>query len=454
MPSRGFLGIDWGTHSSKWCYQDASGQVVVGGMWDSHVWRLEDQLAMFTMDRRFEGPQGEEALKRKLIQDPDQPFWGGERPKLRATLGEGVVFSLLVLLLDARRVLSAKGIQLSDRLTVRFSHPNWIESASINALRCYRDAAVVALGGLRGSLQAIFEDDGCKASIEGLREFVNSQQGIVSSLPSFPKEYDHSSYVGCLTGTRDDCAWEFVFESCAAGFPYLLEEEPEEYERPESASQLSVRKLLVVDIGAGSTDAGYMLRTVQVRSGRPLLVWLPPSAALDRAGRWLTERILADWAQSGRRATFAEAELYKTGGGSEWQAKPFVGEWCQAISAHVGHYAAGIPDSDRLPVSPPLELVATGGSTAVEPVKASLRVAVAGALKSRGFSPGLCEKTRLVDVTTSVLAGRGYRPVQVAQLAVALGASSPRLTELKYYPDGLLSGEEMVERLIGGRVQS
>src|SRR5207253_45792 len=112
-----------------------------------------------------------------------------------------------------------------------------------------------------------------------------------------------------------------------AGFPYLLEGDAEEYEKPKSDVSLSVRKILVVDIGAGSTDAGYMLRTVQVKSGKPLLVWLPPSAALDKAGRWLTDHILADWAQSGRGKTITEAELYKTSGSTDWYRKPFVDEW-------------------------------------------------------------------------------------------------------------------------------
>lgn len=90
---KGFIGVDWGTHSSKWCYQNSRNEVIIGGIWDSRVWRNNDQLELYVMDRRYEGARGEEALKGKLIHDPDQPFWHGERPRLGVSLGEAIVFS-------------------------------------------------------------------------------------------------------------------------------------------------------------------------------------------------------------------------------------------------------------------------------------------------------------------------------------------------------------------------
>jgi hypothetical protein len=92
--------------------------------------------------------------------------------------------------------------------------------------------------------------------------------------------------------------------------------------------------------------------------------------------------------------------------------------------------------------------VVTGGSSAVEPVKHAIRESVVKALKGRKFPPALCDKTELLQVAAGPLGGHRYRQAQVAQLAVALGASSPRLSELKYYPDGLLSGPDMVKRII------
>src|SRR5712691_4571730 len=98
-----FLGIDWGTHSSKWAFQTDSGNPVIGSMWDSSVCRLDDSLHIFTLDRGFQDPRRAVALKRTLIQDPDSPFWEGPRGKLRVTLGEGVGFGIICVLLEGKR---------------------------------------------------------------------------------------------------------------------------------------------------------------------------------------------------------------------------------------------------------------------------------------------------------------------------------------------------------------
>ncbi len=97
----GFLGLDWGTHSSKWAFQQPGLNPFVGPIWDSAVSLNGTDLTMHTLDQRNQDPSREVALKRKLIQDPDQPFWEGPRPKLGVTLGESVVFSIFCLLLDA-----------------------------------------------------------------------------------------------------------------------------------------------------------------------------------------------------------------------------------------------------------------------------------------------------------------------------------------------------------------
>src|SRR5260370_23765302 len=137
-----FLGIDWGTHSSKWVYQNGirSGTPVIGEIWDSGVTRVAGSLAWFPLEQRVRDVNREIGLKRKLIQDPDQSFWEGPRPKLGVTLGEAVVFSVLALLVDAERVLVRRRVSLrSAPLTIRFSHPNWIEETNIRALQCFRD---------------------------------------------------------------------------------------------------------------------------------------------------------------------------------------------------------------------------------------------------------------------------------------------------------------------------
>src|ERR1700730_8928093 len=108
-----YLGIDWGTHSSKWAFQSDASSPVIGPIWDSSVCRIDGYLQMFTLDQRHQDAGREVALKRKLIQDPDQSFWEGTRPKLGTTLGEAIVFSILTLLLDADKTLAAKRKGLS-----------------------------------------------------------------------------------------------------------------------------------------------------------------------------------------------------------------------------------------------------------------------------------------------------------------------------------------------------
>src|SRR5207245_1110851 len=73
--------------------------------------------------------------------------------------------------------------------------------------------------------------------------------------------------------------WRYIGESCAAGLPYLrstrVKEEP---------GLPGLRKLLVVDVGAGSTDIGYMIKTVEKETGRELVHYLPPAGVCTVAG--------------------------------------------------------------------------------------------------------------------------------------------------------------------------
>lgn len=435
---QGFLGIDWGTHSSKWVYQTRSGSPIIGEIWDSGVSKIDDCLAWFRLDERVGDANREIGLKRKLIQDPDQSFWEGTRPKIGVTLGESTVFSILALLHDAECVVSRRGQSLrSTELTVRFSHPNWIEESNIAALRCFRDAAVLALKIFLDS--APETGDGLRFPIARLRSAVEHERKQSPSLAEFPKKYVHSQFERCLKGKLRSAEWELIFESCAAGFPYLIEGERDIFE--DEITKLNVnrriRKILVVDVGAGSTDVGYLVRTVRPPDARkvmrPLLIWLPAANALEIAGRWLTDKILADLKHQGRPVTLFEAEQLKIHQGS-WVDKPYVKEWYGLISDHVGDYAWSIRDEVCLPRQPALEVVITGGSSAVEPMRSAVTQRVTQFLRNRGIATGVHS---LHSAALRSIAP-GYREVQIAQLAVALGASDPNLSQLKAYPEGML----------------
>lgn len=435
-----YLGVDWGTHSSKWCYQDSNGTVVIGGIWDSRVWRTGDSLAMFPLSRRYSGDHGVAALKRKLIHDPGQAFWTGERSDIQATLGEAVVFSLATLLLDAAAKLRASGIELSkaEKLKVRFSHPNWITREAVPALQCYRDAAVMALTVTKSGLADAVENDGLLVPLVTLKRLIGERRPHALKLETFPREYEYKAYRKCATGVDDGVGWEFVFESAAAGFPFIAEMEPDLFAGDTSSTDAKFRKVLVIDIGAGSTDAGYMLRTIRLdprthQPIEPILIWMPAAAALDMAGTWLTDQIHADWYQQGRNATRTEAEDYKTSGVTDWYSKPYVTKWCEDIASHVAHYVSQVRDTTRLPHKPFLELVVTGGSSAVTPVKACLLDGVKNALLRREIGAGVVDGTQVIQPYLAAFAQGGYSDTQMAQLAVSLGASHPRMVDLTHY---------------------
>jgi len=169
-------------------------------MWDSSVCRLDDSLHIFTLDRGFQDPRRAVALKRTLIQDPDSPFWEGPRGKLRVTLGEAVVFSILSLLLDAQRILTARDKSLfqDGSLVIRFSHPNWISEDTVRALGRFRDAAVVAMSIFLKAIRHKIEPQEISISVDALRKAVQRHRSAADKLIQFPLQYVHREYL------RDD----------------------------------------------------------------------------------------------------------------------------------------------------------------------------------------------------------------------------------------------------------
>jgi len=150
--------------------------------------------------------------------------------------------------------------------------------------------------------------------------------------------------------------WRFIVESGAAGIPYLRV-----MQLPRQRGIGGLGKLLVVDVGAGSTDVGYMLRTTNLESGEPIFYHLRPAPAFPIAGNQLTEDLLKHYRAQNRRMGYREAEAQKTSGTS-WCNLPFVRAWRKQICDHVETYVLGIPDDRWLPVEKPLNVVVTGGS--------------------------------------------------------------------------------------------
>src|SRR5262249_56600515 len=118
---------------------------------------------------------------------------------------------------------------------------------------------------------------------------------------------------------------------------------------------------------------------------------------------------------------------------TDWYSKPYVKKWCEDIAAHVAHYMSGVRDTMRLPHKPFLELVVTGGSSAVAPIKPCLLDGVKDALMRREIGAGVVDGTTVIQHYLATFRNGGYTDTQMALLAVSLGASHPRMVDLTHY---------------------
>jgi hypothetical protein len=145
----------------------------------------------------------------------------------------------------------------------------------------------------------------------------------------------------------------------------------------------------------------------------------------------------AEFKQQGRMVTQLEAEEFKISRHQDWYEKPYVREWTGLIAEHIREYVRTIQYDIWLPDNPSLEVVITGGSSAVKPMREELLNRVRTALSQRGLSKEFSDRTHLIEPKSDFQLNRAYRDIELAQLAVCLGASDPLLTELKSYPQGI-----------------
>src|SRR5260370_14643603 len=112
-------------------------------------------------------------------------------------------------------------------------------------------------------------------------------------------------------------SWRLAPESSAAGFPQLLRLLMPVEEAKKTQDHWV--KLLVIDIGAGSTDAGYFISS-RTFSGDLLLQYLRPAVTLDYAGERLTEMLKEHYLRyKNREITIQEAETIKLIAPDEWK---------------------------------------------------------------------------------------------------------------------------------------
>lgn len=415
------IGIDWGTHSSKWTWtwlDTASSKTVFGpyGILRSDV-RLDSSHRILLSD---EAPPSasihESSIKGNLIRDPDAAFWGGPRRHSKLTLGELVSFSLWFLLGEAYQNLYGSTGKDADVVEIRFSLPNWVDAEEGAVGRAsYEQAARVACYIFAGGRH---EWSRVPHPVrEDWQEIVRQALDVLDISDESEINRDPEGFRSVLKRTfeiGEDLEFRFVAESSAAGLTGLRDVEVE----MEDSKYL--RKILVVDVGAGSTDIGYVIRSIPPRASdtREFLCQLPPANTCELAGADLSRRIMAISRSRGEHIGFDEAERRKTvGEDKDWLTDPAVVQWKRGIAEHVLSYVQNIPDMRWLPNLPGLQVLVTGGSGVVAGLREEILAATRDGLLRRAVSPDVIDATSLMDLRLE-----GRPATDVNRLAVVLGA--------------------------------
>lgn len=425
------IGIDWGTHSSKWTWTISSPGSK--NTTPSYFKILNSAVQLNSSNDRISlsaelqsgGVVLETGLKGILIRDPEGSFWDGPRKRSKMTLGELVSFSLWHLMSEAyQNIVSSIEIE-PHAVEFRLSLPNWvgIDNAA-EARGAYEQAARVAC--------EIFIEDRFAWSRDHNPTKIRWQETIKQTTKAlnisddsetFAARNDFAALLQHTFRVREDISFRFVAESSAAGLMGLREVELEE--------QKYLRKILVVDVGAGSTDIGYVLRTIPpTRDANEALIQLPPANTCRFAGEELTRSIVEIHRNAGKHLTFEEAEQIKlVEQEGEWINHPAAKQWRDNIGKHVESYVADIPDGHWLPDNPPLQVLVTGGSGLVAGLAETIVNAAKAGLARKGVRQSIVDVTSLMDLNL-----QGPAAVDANRLAVSLGAASNDLPRLNYYP--------------------
>ncbi len=428
------LGIDWGTHSAKWAVRLAGTKEIAPKMplYSSDLARTGDSLTFSPDSTTIDEDSLITSIKSRLIQDPlGQDFWDSDRRDTGTSLGQAVAFSLCCLLNDAvshiTRNVGAYPIEIG------FSFPNWLvedTKAARVAVRHFRQAVGVAVNLLghvptnelplpQMSFPIIRWKDlvrqvlPCSNEADGNDETLNidNMTQKVFSLPAH------------------DVKWSFLVESGAAGLPYLRDMDTSINLVPGAPGLV---KLLVVDVGAGSTDVGYMLRVQNRNTQRENFYYFMPASSFPEAGSVLTQELKKYSSARNDPITDREAESRKLEDTS-WAKLPFVASWQRRICEHVRVYVEGIPDERWLPLPVPLNIIITGGSGLVPGLANAVKNAVVEALKRSYFGQAT---QREVAVSGSYIRDLPFRmDAAYAQRAVSIGASDPEKPGFQFLPN-------------------
>ena len=436
------IGLDWGTHSSKWWFAaiEDSGRLLSpktpGAVLDSTIYRTGETLKLVrertVSDSEIQDPR----VKRFLLQDPQgASFWDAPREGIGISLGDAATLSLSVLLGDAVSRLKKQELQIGreTKVSIVYSLPNWIGSdPKHQAARRRMFQTTVVLAGVLGRLgfdrlPGVNEKVNLQEWANSLREIraaEHSRQQFQRAPQDFATLVEHEF----VSPTSEGLSWRLAPESSAAGFPQLLRLLMPVEEAKKTQDHWV--KLLVVDVGAGSTDAGYFISSRRA-TGTLLLNYLKPAPTQDYAGEQLTEMLKSFYFhKKHREITTQEAETIKLSAPGEWVNEKFAKTWRTEIAEHVGDYMLHVPDELRLgqPVIPGLKIVMTGGSGLVDGLAKAIRDAVIEALLNRGIAGNVANRTEVSELLLDWPEDR----VDRARRAVSVGAGDSTFGQLRY----------------------
>jgi len=428
MSARFQIGIDWGTHSSKICVAELGGNYLAAPLLSSDLLYRNEGLT-FSPKGRLNPEDLVRGLKRDLIEHSlSVLFWGkDDRPNSGTSLGEAVAFSLINLIAESKRQLddAHPGADFLEA-ELGFSFPNWLaedtRKATI-AARSFCEAVGVAVHAVNSRPLETLPVPGKPFSIKMLKEWIVEARAATLDSQGHQLTIEEVNKTAFTSG---GLAWKFIVESGAAGLPYLRTVRSE-----KMPGIPGLAKLLVIDVGAGSTDVGYMLKTSNIKTGDPTFHYFRPASTFAEAGNALTEELVKYHRAQNKPITWAEAEAQKISQ-TAWHKLSFVQLWIRHICDHVAQYILGVPDQRWLPLGVKLHLVVTGGSSLVPGLKEEIRKAVVEALTVRKFDPKTCNAVQVVDK---------YKPrfnleteAEIARRAVCFGAADPDKPGFRYMP--------------------